>query len=138
MTGDEFVPTYAYPDGSGWSGTDTSRERAYAADANGTTKGRQAAVVAALGRRRYYGATWKELAEILAVDGIAVHHGSVSGALSNLHRADRVVLLEERRGRSHVYVLPKYADGRPSIAPRRNRSTTTYICARCGAEETEG
>jgi hypothetical protein len=133
----EFQPTFAYPDGSGWSGTDTSRERAALSDTTGKTGRTQQAVLGALARRGRQGATWRELSDLLATVGVVNHHGSVSGALSNLHRADRVAMLDERRNRCHVYVLPTHVHGRPTVPPRNNRpvTVTRYVCAHCGHEQ---
>jgi hypothetical protein len=50
------------------------------------------------------GVTWKELA-----DKFNIHHGTASGALSNLHKQQRVFVVRgERRGNCGVYVSAKY------------------------------
>lgn len=45
------------------------------------------------------GMTWQELAPVLNL-----HHGQMSGALSNLHKSGHVFMLREQRNRCHPYV----------------------------------
>lgn len=135
-----FAPSLVYAGSSGWSGTDTSRERAEDADRTGRTARRQHAILTALGTRGATGATWQEMLDIVAETDPSVHHGTISGALSNLHRDNRVALLAETRPsqRSKIYVLPEHVAGRPTIAPRSNRPIETivkYVCVRCGESE---
>jgi hypothetical protein len=94
---------------SGWSGSDTSRERARRADEDGTTSKRQREVVAMLARAGTRGLTWPELAE-----AHGWHHGQASGALSALHKSGRIARLGPRhaRGRCSVYVVAEHVDGR--------------------------
>jgi hypothetical protein len=115
------LPDLPYAGTSGWSGSETSRERAETADADGTTTERQQAVLRLLRERNVYadtpgnpvwtggigGLTWKELG-VLA----GMHHGQASGALSVLHKEGRIARLTERRNRCAVYVLPEYVQGR--------------------------
>jgi hypothetical protein len=101
---------------SGYSGTDTSEERARRQDADGTTRQRQQATLGGLAARRAYGLTWKELA-----DSLGVHHGAASGVLSTLHKAGRIARLSERRHGCKVYVLPEYTNGRRTEEQGRNR-----------------
>lgn len=53
--------------------------------------------------------------------------GSVSGALSTLHKSDQVARLPEKRRGHRVYVLPQYAEDRATERQGRNRS-----CPHCG------
>lgn len=106
------LPILPYPDrragrSSGWSGSDTSRERAEHDDAAGVTSRRQRYVLDVLDRFGRQGLTWRELADLSGM-----HHGQASGVLSNLHAAGLVARLAERRDRSHPYVLPDHVDGR--------------------------
>lgn len=103
---------------SGWAGSDTSRERAEAADTSGVTADRQVTALAWVRTCEAAGSTWGELS---AVTGW--HHGTCSGVLSNLQAAGELVRLQERRGTSQVYVHPDYAGGRPE-APRRATAGT--------------
>lgn len=93
---------------SGWSGTQTSRS------AEPGRRGAQDAALRWLDHVGAWGSTWAEFA-----DAAGVHHGTASGALSVLDKAGKVVLLAERRGRSGVYVLPAYREGRPLAWRRR-------------------
>ena len=96
-----------YAGTSGWSGTDTSRDRALRDDNDGTTSRRQRWVVAALASSRTDGMTWRELA---ALGGM--HHGQASGVLTVLHKAGKICRLTEKRNRCRVYVLPECTMGR--------------------------
>lgn len=101
------LPETPYAGSSGWSGSDTSRERAEAADADGTTSERQERVLADLRAVTFIGLTWKDLA---AARGM--HHGQASGVLSNLHKAGHIARLTERRANCQVYVMPEHVNGR--------------------------
>jgi hypothetical protein len=85
-------------DTAGWSGTDTSRERAYAEKESGELSKRLEMIVERVKASGSAGMTWRELAT-----ETGLHHGQVSGALSNLHRKGLVFITDERRGRCHVY-----------------------------------
>ena len=105
-------PILPYPDGqtgrsSGWSGSETSAERAHSDDASGVTAKRQARALALLEASGDHGLTWDELAR-----SVAWHHGQASGVLSVLHKTGRIDRLAERRGRSAVYVTPEFVFGR--------------------------
>jgi len=88
----------------GHSGSETSKERAEREADDGTLAKRQAEVLAYLWERADRGATWAEVGEHLGI-----HHGSASGALSNLHKAGRIVRTSDRRGRSEVYMVAEIA-----------------------------
>lgn len=111
-------PITPYAGTSGWSGTDTSRDRAIHDDHDGTTSRRQRLVLHALSGAGRYGRTWRELA-----DETGMHHGQASGTLTVLHKVGRVSRLSHKRDRCRVYVLPEYVDGRetepyvPRVAP---------------------
>jgi hypothetical protein len=103
-------PVLPYDKGttSGWSGTQTSRS------AEPGRRGAQQQALDWLNHVGAWGSTWAEFA-----DAAGIHHGTASGALSVLDQAGKVVLLAERRGKSHVYVLPAYQEGRPLAWRRR-------------------
>lgn len=107
---------------SGWSGTDTSEERAIAADTSGDTKRRQNETIGHLFLSRSVGLTWKELANITGW-----HHGQASGVLSVLHKDRKIARLLEKRDRCRVYVLPEYAGHR--ITDEQGRK---HKCPECG------
>jgi DNA-binding MarR family transcriptional regulator len=115
VTGSAFepeLPLLPYAGTSGWSGSDTSEERARTADTDGTTPRRQGQALASLRLAGGRGLTWKELA-----DARGWHHGTASGVLSVLHKEGRIVRLrDERRQRSAVYVLRGLQGERP-VAP---------------------
>lgn len=100
-------PVLPYAGTSGWSGTDTSRERAENADRDGTTAQRQRKTLEALFAAGTTGLTWKELA-----DEHGWHHGNASSSLSTLHKEAHIARLTERRNRCKVYVHPTWVDGR--------------------------
>ena len=117
--GDVSLP---YNGSSGWSGTDTSKARADAADTNGATRSTQNQILGHIFLERENGMTWKELAEITGW-----HHGTVSGALSVLHKTGRIARLTEKRGRCRVYVTPEYVAGRETDEQGRK-----HECPECG------
>lgn len=47
-------------------------------------------------------------------------HGTVSGALSALHRSGHLAMLQNQRGGQHVYVIPVMVAGRETRQPRSN------------------
>jgi DNA-binding MarR family transcriptional regulator len=108
-----------YAGTSGWSGSDTSRDRALSDDASGRTKIRQAEVLTHLNMRMSYGATWKELGE-----EFGWHHGIVSGALSVLHKDGRIARLkDERRNKCSVYVALEWVQGREVVEQGNQKSS---------------
>jgi len=98
-----------YAGTSGWSGTDTSEERAKTNDSNGKTSEKQEYTLRSLYNAGHNGMTWKELSE-----QTGWHHGTSSSVLSVLHKVERIYRLKERRGGCRVYVYngPDYLDGR--------------------------
>lgn len=112
-----------YDGSSGWSGTDTSKERAEENDKYGKTQQIQAFVYRWLMWHNTKGATWKEIA-----DATGWHHGSVSGALSVLHKDGKISRLLEKRDRCRVYVLNEYVSGRETDSQGRKPKE----CPNCG------
>lgn len=49
------------------------------------------------------GMTWKQLGRVLNL-----HHGQVSGALSNLHKSGHVFMLHQQRDKCHLYVHAQF------------------------------
>ena len=99
---------------SGFAGSETSRARAREADLSGLTGARQRETIRLLTSRGGRGITWKELADLTGW-----HHGTCSGALSNLHKVGRIARLSEKRLRCKVYVLPDYVGERETERPGR-------------------
>lgn len=100
---------------AGWSGSDTSHERAERERDEGTVARRQRQALASLNAAGSNGLTWKELG---AEQGW--HHGQSSSVLSVLHMDARIARLVDRRERCHVYVLPEYVAGR-EVQPHGGR-----------------
>lgn len=119
---DESGASLPYNGSSGWSGTDTSKDRAERADSDGRTRSTQNQTVGHLYLERERGMTWREIAEITGW-----HHGTVSGALSVLHKAGKICRLLEKRNRCRVYVLPEYVNGRETDEQGRK-----HTCPECG------
>lgn len=117
------TPILPYAGTSGWSGSDTSEERALRDDNDGTTSKRQAAALLALDDAGHQWLTWRELA-----DRLELHHGSASGVLSVLHKSGKIARLSERRSRCKVYVARHHVDGRVTEYPTSN----THTCQNCG------
>ena len=115
-------PEVPYNGTSGWSGSDSSEERARVQDSDGTTGKRQGAALTYLANRGKHGATWRELAEALGL-----HHGSASGVLSVLHLTERIARLKDTRNRCKVYVLPEFIDSRKVENRQKKKS-----CPNCG------
>lgn len=113
-----------YAGTSGWSGTDTSLDRAVALDTSGRTSARQDAALRLLNEQGARGVTWQELGAALGV-----HHGSSSNVLSVLHKEGRIARLSEKRDRCKVYVLPDFVCGRDTEQPRARRG---HSCPNCG------
>jgi DNA-binding transcriptional ArsR family regulator len=104
---DDGMPVLPYAGTSGFSGTDTSKERALKQDSDGTSAKIQRRVMQDLDTHSEYGATWKELADLLGL-----HHGTVSGALSVLHKTGYISRLKDKRNGCKIYVLPNFVNGR--------------------------
>lgn len=104
-----------YAGTSGWSGSDTSRERAERNDSSGVTAYRHRRILRMLARTREHGRTVGEVERELEVG-----HGAASGALTALHKAGHITRVKERRNRQEVYVLPEHVDGREESPYRPN------------------
>jgi len=103
-------PVTPYAGTSGWSGSETSHDRASRRDHDGSTASLQRVLLVMVGSKGPRGITVAEARRMLPDD----HHGSISGALSNLHKDGRIACLVERRGSCHPYVLPQYVRERPT------------------------
>jgi len=108
----------------GSSGSATSRTRAEREAQDGTLSRRQASILSLLEKAKWNGHTVIELRDPSPY-GLG-HHGQVSGALSNMHKAGEIVALDEkfdggRRGGAGVYVHPDYVAGRATRAFRPNK-----------------
>ena len=122
--GDLELPLTPYAGTSGWSGSETSKERAGKADKDGTTFLRQKVTLDYIKYYESYGVTWKELSDLTGW-----HHGSASGVLSVLHKEGFIVRLKDRRNRCAIYVHPVYLQNRETV----ERKVKT--CKNCGHEQ---
>lgn len=104
-----------YAGTSGWSGTEASRDRALERDANGRTSATQSQVLTYVSNSGPGGAT---IADIRAAFP-SQHHGTLSGALTALHKGGRVLRLTTRRNRCSVYIAPQFLLGRDVVPPTR-------------------
>ena len=120
---DMTFPELPYAGTSGWSGSDTSRDRAEAEDRDGITSHRQQAALTVIAASANDGVTWAELAA-----SYKWHHGQASSVLSVLHKTGHIVRLTKRRGRSAVYVLPEWVQGRETSEYAANKKK----CPHCG------
>lgn len=112
-----------YAGTSGWSGSETSRDRAMVEDQNGTTSARQYKALNLIRQQQFNGLTWKELSEITGW-----HHGSASGVLSVLHKEGLIYRLIEKRNRCAIYIYPLYSQNR-TLSERKIKN-----CKHCGGE----
>lgn len=119
---EDGMPLLPYAGTSGHSGTDTSKERAISQDKSGKTALLQRRVMIILEQNKSYGATWQEVANWLEM-----HHGTVSGALSVLHKTGYISRLKEKRNGCKVYVLPNYVNGRTVEFQKAKK-----CCPNCG------
>ena len=117
-----FAPSLPYKGTSGWSGTDTSHQRATNSDTSGKTSANQQLVLNLLIQAEESGLTWKEIS-----DQTGMHHGTTSGLLSNLHKDSRIARLTMSRDKSRIYVHPLFIEGREHDTQGRR-----HECPNCG------
>jgi len=92
----------AYQGTSGFVNQPASIARATTEAATGISTERAQKILNTIAES-FDGWTWRELAEQLHL-----HHGQISGALSNLHKSGHVFMLREQRNRCHPYVHIRY------------------------------
>ena len=120
------LPALAYSGTSGWSGTDTSRERANSNDATGRTATTQKAILDAVDSSGFDGMTVADVRQRFPDR----HHGTLSGALTNLHMKGLLFRLKAERLGCKIYVAPRYQSNRDTEQPARNRQLPT-TCPHC-------
>ena len=118
------TPVLPYAGTSGWSGSNTSYERALDNDRSGLTSKNQALFLQDLAKSGATGLTSREWGELHNLE-----HQTYSSIPSVLHLGGAVVRLTERRGRHQVYVLPEYVAGR-TTAPHASKKK--HSCPNCG------
>jgi len=93
-----------YNNTQGYVNQPASKDRANREASTGISNERSERILATI-IHNADGWTWKELGQHLGL-----HHGQISGALSNLHKAGMVFMLREQRNRCHPYVHANYRD----------------------------
>jgi len=101
--------------GEGWSGSDSSRDRAEREEASGVTGWRRVQVHDLIRTKAGLGMTCHEVEVELGIG-----HGAASAALTHLHRAGHLTRLTERRNGQEPYVLHAFVNGRETAAYRPN------------------
>lgn len=97
-----------YAGTSGYVNQPASVARAITEAADGVSSDRARLILQTL-EHQSNGMTWKQLGAMLNL-----HHGQVSGALSNLHKAGHVFMLRKQRNRCHPYVHSSFKHFYPS------------------------
>lgn len=94
-----------YNNTSGYVTQPASMDRAHREAATGISSERARNILNLMIKdpRNPEGWTWKELG-----DHFGLHHGQISGALSNLHRAGEIFMLRTQRNKCHPYVHAMY------------------------------
>ena len=95
----------AYNDTAGYVNRPASKQRAMQELNGGVLGKRQQAILDVLDAAGANGMTWKELG-----DQLGLHHGKISGALSNMHLFGVVFMLRLTKDRCHPYVHAKFRD----------------------------
>jgi hypothetical protein len=101
-TNQPYVP---YNGTAGWSGTDTSQERAMINLRTGKEYNNQQKTLALIKASKKLGFTWKELS-----DYTGMHHGTASGVLSVLHKSGAILRTTKIRNKCKVYMDLSFAD----------------------------
>lgn len=122
------LPVTPYNGTGGWSGTQTSRDRAERMVATGDLSRTQACVMKQLAQAQRDGCIVHEITILRQNGNGYMHHGSVSGALSNLHQHGKISRLESKRNNCHIYVLNEFVDGRElsPFTPHKKHKTTKF------------
>ena len=97
-----YVP---YNGTAGWSGTDTSKQRALYNLRTGKEYNNQQKALALINDADSAGLTWKELSE-----HTGMHHGTASGVLSVLHKSGAILRTTKVRNGCKVYMHIAFAD----------------------------
>lgn len=122
-TTDPELPLTPYNRGtsSGHSGSETSEERSVRRDATGQTAMTQKRMLHLVDGQGRVGLTVAEARRLVPDE----HHGSISGALSNLHQKGLVARLKERREGCQVYVTPDMVFTRETVPHGRTKPALT-------------
>lgn len=100
------LPYVPYNGTAGWSGTDTSKERALINLRTGKEYNNQQKALTLLKQSSVTGLTWKELSQ-----ATGMHHGTASGVLSVLHKSGAILRGKGlTRNRCKIYFDISFAD----------------------------
>ena len=119
-----FVP---YNGTAGWSGTETSKDRALYNLRTGKEYNNQQKALALLKEARANGLTWKELSE-----HTGMHHGTASGVLSVLHKSSAILRSIHVRNGCKIYYSIQYTDAVRHEPYKRKEK----LCPNCGHDIT--
>jgi hypothetical protein len=117
-----YVP---YNGTAGWSGTDTSQQRALDNIHSGRELNNQQKALHLLKHMGKLGLTWKELAQ-----ETGWHHGTASGILSVLHMSGAIVRTYTVRNKCKVYVHQNFKD-EVKVEPYKKKEKP---CPHCGLD----
>jgi hypothetical protein len=115
-----YVP---YNGTAGWSGTETSKDRALYNLRTGKEYNNQQKALALLKEARANGLTWKELSE-----QTGMHHGTASGVLSVLHKSYAILRSAKIRNGCKIYYSIEYSDAIAHEPYKKKQK----LCPACG------
>lgn len=117
-----YVP---YNGTAGWSGTDTSKQRALYNLRTGKEYNNQQKALALINDADSAGLTWKELSE-----HTGMHHGTASGVLSVLHKSGAILRTTKVRNGCKVYMHIAFAD----LIKHEIYKSKAKLCPHCGLD----
>lgn len=117
------LPYVPYAGTAGWSGTDTSEERAMINLRTGKEYNNQQKALALIKDAGSRGLTWKELSI-----NTGMHHGTASGVLSVLHKSGAILRTTRTRSRCKVYMSIVFKDKVAHEEYKEKKKT----CPNCG------
>ena len=118
-----YVP---YNGTAGWSGTETSKNRAMINLRTGKEYNNQQKALHLL-KNNPHGMTWKELSE-----QTGMHHGTASGVLSVLHKAGAILRSGRVRSECKIYYSIEYSDTIVNEVYKKKQK----LCPHCGNDIT--
>lgn len=122
MSNQPFVP---YAGTAGWSGTDTSENRAMINLRTGKEYNNQQIALYLIKKASISGLTWKELS-----NETNMHHGTASGVLSVLHKSGAILRGTRVREGCKIYLDISFTD-RVKHEPYKEKKK---LCPHCGLD----
>jgi hypothetical protein len=120
MTTQPYVP---YAGTAGWSGTDTSQDRAMFNLRTGREYNNQQKTLHLLKQTGKSGLTGKELSE-----QTDMHHGTITGVLAVLYKSGAILRTKQVRNRCRVYVDIAFTDTVEHVPYKEKEK----LCPHCG------